>query len=219
MRLVRNEAKRIPIILFASGRGSNFDAIQKAIQNDQLGAEIRAVVSDQPDAAVLSKAEAQGIKTFLIPYSGFASRWEHEQKILSVISDLNPRFLVMAGYQRILTSRLIEVFRSERGYARVVNIHPSLLPAFPGLRAYAKAYAYGTQVSGVTVHLVEAEVDQGPICAQEAFSLFDCQTDREVEQRGLGIEHRLYPETLSWVLPEKFSVEYRQGGRICVRQN
>ena len=109
----------------------------------------------------------------------------------------------------------------------MVNIHPSLLPAFPGLNSYAQAYRYGAKVAGVTVHLVEAEVDSGPICAQEAFSIDDCQSEEEVEKRGLAVEHQLFPQVLSWVLPEKFIIERRPllgssekaNGRLCVCPN
>ena len=214
----------IPIILFASGRGTNFDAISQAIEAKTLQARIQAVVSDQPHAAVLSKAKAAGLATIVVPFpsSQFGSieerRREHEKLILKEILPLRPRFLVLAGYMRILTQDLIEAFRSEKGYSRIVNIHPSLLPSFPGIHSYAQAYRYGTHVAGVTVHLVESAVDSGPICAQEAFSIADCRSVEEVEKRGLEIEHRLFPQTLDWVLSEKFSVEMREW-RLCVRPN
>jgi phosphoribosylglycinamide formyltransferase-1 len=115
---------------------------------------------------------------------------------------------------------LLDAFRSERGYARVTNVHPSLLPAFPGVDSYAQAFEHGAKVAGASVHLVELEIDGGPICAQEAFGIADCASAAEVERRGLEVEHRLYPETLRWVLSEKFAVERRGSqGRICVRPN
>jgi phosphoribosylglycinamide formyltransferase-1 len=133
----------------------------------------------------------------------------------------------MAGYMRIVTSKLIESFRSERGYTRVVNIHPSLLPAFPGTGAYAQAYRYGAAVAGATVHLVELEVDSGPICAQVAFPIRELRSEAEVEEKGKVMEQKLYPETLSWVLPERFEIEMRSSERdlakasrrLCVRPN
>jgi phosphoribosylglycinamide formyltransferase 1 len=217
----------IPIVVLASGRGSNFEAIHHAIQKKILDAKILAVISDKPNAIVLEKAKEYGIEALSIPFPSAQKgghsleirRKEHEFQVLEKLEKIKPHFLVMAGYMRIVTSQLIEAFRSERGYSRMVNIHPSLLPAFPGVNAYAQAYQYGTQCAGVTVHLVEATVDSGPICAQESFSIAGCKSVSEVEQRGLMVEHRLFPQTLSWVLPENFRVEKRAEGRICVSPN
>ena len=111
-------------------------------------------------------------------------------------------------------SRLIEAFRDPRGYVRIVNVHPSLLPSFPGVDAYRQAFEFGAKSTGVTVHLVELAVDSGPICAQESFSIADCRSVDEVEKRGLAIEHRLFPQTLSWVLAEKFDFA---GGSVRAR--
>jgi phosphoribosylglycinamide formyltransferase-1 len=122
----------------------------------------------------------------------------------------------MAGYMRVVSPELIDAFRDPRGFARVTNVHPSLLPAFPGRDAYGQAFRHGAKVSGVTVHLVDDGVDEGPICAQEAFGIGDCRSGEEVESRGLAIEHRLYPATLSWLLAESFEIE-REEGRIRVR--
>lgn len=213
--------KKTPIAIFASGRGSNFDAIHAAVSAGKLDADIRAVVSDKADAPVLTKARSHGLRAICIepPKSGAieARRLEHEKKILAELKPFEPRFLVLAGYMRIMTPHLIESFRSERGYTRIVNVHPSLLPAFPGVDSYGQAFSYGVKTTGVSVHLVECEVDSGPICAQEAFGIEDCQTLEEVEKRGLAVEHRIFPETLKWILPEAFSIEKRPGGRICVR--
>lgn len=212
---------KTPIAIFASGRGSNFDAIHASVEAGKLDAEIRAVVSDKPGAQVLEKARARGLKAICIepPKEGSPEerRLEHEKRILAELAGLSPRFLVLAGYMRILTPRLIEAFRGERGYTRIVNVHPSLLPAFPGVDSYRQAFEYGAKTAGVTVHLVEREVDAGPICAQEGFSITDCRTVEEVENRGLAIEHRLYPESLKWILPEKFSLE-KCGGK-CVTES
>jgi phosphoribosylglycinamide formyltransferase-1 len=218
-------AARVPIAVLASGRGSNFDAILKAVRSGSLDAEITAVVSDRIGAPVLAKAGDAGIRTIEIPVPAPASapdlarrRDLHEQRILEALAPLAPRFLVLAGYMRVMTPRLIEAFRSERGYSRIVNVHPSLLPAFPGVGSYAQAFEHGAKVAGVTVHLVEHEVDSGPICAQEAFSIAGCRSATEVEALGLAIEHRLYPDSLRWILPEKFTFE-RRGERHHVSQS
>ena len=139
----------------------------------------------------------------------------HEERLLGELDRLAPRFLVMAGYMRIVTPRLLAAFRSERGYCRVVNIHPSLLPAFPGVGGYAQAFRYGAKVAGATVHLVDEELDSGPILAQAAFSLADCRDEEAVMRLGKRLEQELYPRTLSWVLAEKFEVVKRER-RLCV---
>jgi phosphoribosylglycinamide formyltransferase-1 len=210
-----------PIVIFASGTGSGFESIAKAVEEGKLQAKILALVCDQPAAVVLDKARARGVKTIVVPKAQGESRASHDERILAEILPLQPQFLVMAGYMRIVSPKLLESFRSERGYTRVVNIHPSLLPAFPGVGAYAQAFRYGTRVAGATVHLVELEVDSGPICAQAAFSIEGLRSEAEVEQKGKTIEQELYPRTLSWVLPERFDIEVRDSTlrRLCVRPN
>jgi phosphoribosylglycinamide formyltransferase-1 len=200
----------IPIAVFASGRGSNFQAILRSIQQGRLSARVTALVCDRPEAAAIGLARQAGIPVIVE---------RHEEAMLQALRKYDEtRFAVFAGYMRIVTKRFLDAFRSERGYARVTNIHPSLLPAFPGLNSYSQAYEYGTPLAGVSVHFVEEAIDAGPICAQESFPISDCRSAEEVESRGLAVEHRLYSETLSWVLPEKFDVELRNR-RLCVRQN
>lgn len=202
-------ASPTPIVILASGRGSNYEAIARAIAEGQLAARVLAVVSDKPDALVLQKAQAAGHATVVAS----------PESTLAELRKLDPKheaFLVMAGYMRLVSDELIEAYRSSRGYARITNIHPSLLPAFPGVSSYAKAFRHGALITGVTVHLVEPEMDSGPICAQEAFGIVDCATEADVEARGLAVEHQLYPATLQWVLAEEFNIE-RRGDRLCVR--
>ncbi len=217
-------AARIPLVVLGSGRGSNFEALDRAIRGGALHAEIGALICDRPDAPILSKAKAAGIPAFAVPPPADATeaadrRIRHGRALLDAITPHRPRFLVLAGFMRVLDAAVIEEFRSERGYARVVNVHPALLPAFPGLDSYARAFAHGVRVTGVTVHLVEPEVDSGPICAQEAFSIANMRSAAEVEAWGLELEHRLLPETLGWVLPERFDVEAAGQGRLRVRPN
>lgn len=210
------------IAILASGRGSNFEAIHGAVLGGGLRAEIAAVVVDRAEAPVVGLARAAGAPTLVV--AGEKDRARHNQAVLEALASLKgvaPQFLVLAGYMRILSDELIEKFRSPRGYARIVNVHPSLLPAFPGRDSYAQAFAHGAKVTGVTVHLVESEIDSGPICAQESFSIADCRSAAEVEARGLAVEHRLYPQALDWILAERFDVEEtldsQQRSRLRVR--
>lgn len=211
----------IPIAVFASGRGSGFDALLAACNSGLLKAEIKALVCDRPDAPVIGKARAAEIPVLVVPVPEGVSNLQesralHDSRILEALRPHRPHFAVMSGYMRVITKTLLGAFQSERGYSRITNVHPSLLPSFPGVKAYRQAWNHGVCFTGVTVHLVENEIDRGPICAQEAFSIGDCRSAEDVERKGLKIEHQLYPEALRWILSERFDVENREG-RTCVR--
>jgi len=194
----------ISVLILASGRGSNFEAIAKGVESGELRAKIVGVFSDKKDAGVLERAKKFGIETR-------ASSRNFESGLLKMIAEKKPHFLVCAGFMRILSPRILDLFQSPCGrYFRVVNVHPSLLPSFPGLRAYSKAFHYGVKLCGASIHFVTSELDQGPILAQEAFSIDECESEAEVEAKGLEVEHRLYQETLKWVLPEKFKIDIRK---------
>jgi phosphoribosylglycinamide formyltransferase-1 len=217
------------IAIMGSGRGSNMDAIAGAVRSGRLKAELAVVISDKADAPILAKAKLAGLAAVAVPVPAASSKEQarelHDQAMLATLKSHGVSWVVMAGYMRLVTPGFLAAFRSERGYARVVNVHPSLLPAFPGTGGYAQARAYGAMVAGVTVHLVDDGLDTGPICAQEAFAIGDCESAEEVEARGLVIEHRLYPATLQWVLAEKFTIEpgfgpnLKKGERPRVRPN
>jgi phosphoribosylglycinamide formyltransferase-1 len=195
------------IAILASGRGSNFEALAKAIDSGMLQAQIVLVASDKPEALVLEKAKARGLETLV----------QKDQKLLAeVLKEKSVDYVVLAGFMRILKADFINSFRDPRGFAKIVNIHPSLLPAFPGLDSYKQAFEHGSKTTGVTVHFVDTGVDTGPICAQRSFSIVDCHSVEEVEGLGLSIEHELYPQTLNWILRNTFDIKER-GGRLHVQ--
>ncbi|MBS1969647.1 MAG: phosphoribosylglycinamide formyltransferase [Bdellovibrionales bacterium] len=200
--------ERLPrIAVLASGRGSNFSAIAKAVGEKKLAADIVLVGSDRADAAVLEKAQDLGLKTLV----------EKDQaRLAAALRELQVDYVVLAGFMRILKAEFIAAFQDARGFARIINIHPSLLPELPGLDSYKRAFEQKLPKTGVTVHFVDAGVDTGPICAQESFSIADCTSVEEVEKRGLAIEHALYPRTLSWILANQFEI-LKQGERFYVR--
>lgn len=212
-------SKSIRFAVLASGRGSGFESIVKAQQAGVFHSHLCVLLTDRKDALALEKAKKYGVPTVVIE-SKNRTREEHEKEMIQALKSYDVSFLVLAGYRRILTRVLIEEFKTDRGYSRIVNVHPSLLPSFPGLHGYHQAFSYGVKQTGVTVHLVTEELDSGPICAQQAFSIEDCGTPEEVEERGLAIEHNLYPKTLEWVLPENFTVEQREFNgmvrKVCV---
>jgi len=210
---------RVPVVVLASGRGSGFAALARAAKAGKIPAEIRALVCDKPNAPVLALAREAGIEAILVPVPQGMPREKHDEAVLAAIKKFDPRWLVMAGYMRLVTRKFFAPFVDPRGFNRVVNIHPSLLPAFPGVDGYGQAFRYGAKVSGATVHLVSDGLDDGPICAQESFSILDCVNEEAVAVRGLPVEHRLYPEALAWLLTERFTVEKNVEGRLCVRPN
>ena len=187
----------LKIALLASGTGSNAKAIIHAIKSGQLDAEVQCVIANISDAPVLEMAQQEGITTLLIPHQGL-SRETHEQQILEALKPFEINYLVLAGYMRLLTPILLNTFKDQSHY-RIVNIHPSLLPAFPGTHGYDDAFHYGVKVSGVTVHLVDEAMDHGPILAQASFSRYDEDTLETFKARGLALEHELYPQALQWI--------------------
>lgn len=208
------------IVVLASGRGSNFEAIAEAVSSGRLDAKILALVCDQAGAPVLDLARKRGIPAICVPKSPEQTPEEHERLWLGQVRAFGePEWLVLAGYMRILSEALIQSFELEGGVARIVNVHPSLLPAFPGRGSYRQAYEYGARVAGVSVHLVTQEVDGGPICAQEAFDISGAASAEAVEKQGLEMEHRVFPEALRWILARRFSLERTPTRRTRVRQN
>ena len=184
-----------PISIFISGRGSNMVAIADAIRDGRIAdAEIAVVVSDQPDAPGLTIAQERGLKTVTIQRAG-RKREEHEKEILSVLRDEGVVLICLAGYMRVLSPFLVDAFKN-----RILNIHPSLLPAFPGLHAQRQALEHGAKVSGCTVHFVDNTLDGGPIIAQRTVPVLPDDTEETLSARILEQEHILYPEAVASVL-------------------
>ncbi len=189
----------IKIAVFVSGRGSNLNAIIQAVEDGELDAEIVQVISNDPEAPALTIAAQHGIETFGLSHKGIKRR-EHEDRIIERLKGLGTiDYIVLAGYMRVLSSHFLKAFKHEDGYFRVINIHPSLLPAFPGINGYEEAFNYGVKVSGVTVHLVDEKVDHGPILAQVPFPRFAEDTLESFCARGLSVEHSLYPSVLQQI--------------------
>lgn len=209
--------------VMASGRGSNFAAILERIQEGELRARVAGLIVDRADAGAVEIAKRHKVPVASIVEKD-RERWE--TRALETLEGWNPRYLVLAGFMRLLSARFLKRFEdAERGIFRVVNIHPSLLPAFPGTHAYRKAFESGAKRTGVTVHLVDERLDHGPVCAKEAFDISACKSAEEVEALGLKVEHRLYARTLQWLLNEDYQVESRGSSdpqtswRVCVPQS
>ncbi|MGB3261986.1 phosphoribosylglycinamide formyltransferase [Paenisporosarcina sp.] len=178
------------VAIFASGSGSNFQVITDAAKAGELHADIVAVVTDKPQAFVVERAKTAGVTVVAHRPSDFASKVEYEQAILQELKQLQVEWLVLAGYMRLIGDTLLTAYAN-----RIVNIHPSLLPSFPGKDAIGQALAHGVKVTGVTVHYVDAGMDTGPILSQQAVEVVKGNRE-QTEQRIHAVEHELYTKTL-----------------------
>jgi phosphoribosylglycinamide formyltransferase-1 len=196
------------ILVLASGRGSNFRALLEASNHGVLRADIVGLGVSKRESGAVQIAEAHQLPTLIVP---------SEAEILDFVKRERIDAVVLAGYMRILSESFIEALRDEKGISQIVNIHPSLLPAFPGMNSYAQAYDAGVREAGITVHLVEKGVDDGPILDQKSFRIDRMRSAEEVESRGLPIEHELYARTVDWFVNGEYRVETRAGRTYVAR--
>ena len=194
---------RLGILL--SGRGSNFLALHAAIERGEVPAEIAVVVSNIAEAPGLDRARELGLKAEAIPHRGESGRRAHEEKVVAALRGAGVEWVCLAGYMRLLSPSFVAAWPR-----RILNIHPSLLPAFPGLDAQEQALAYGARVSGCTVHLVDEGLDSGPIVVQKTVPVLDDDTPADLAARILEQEHRAYPEALRRLLAEPWDVVGRR---------
>lgn len=202
MSMSGGEKKKV--VVFISGSGSNMVSLAKAAAMPDFPAEIIAVISDKAEAGGLAKAAALDIPTFAFARRDFASKEEHEAAILSELDRLQPDVICLAGYMRLLSATFIQ-----RHEGRILNIHPSLLPLFPGLHTHQRAIDAGMKIAGCTVHFVTEGMDDGPIIAQAAVPIFAGDTPETLAARVLTVEHKIYPLALRLVAEGK--VEMKDG--------
>ncbi len=193
---------RVGVLL--SGRGSNFLALHEATEQGETPARIVLVVANKAGAAGLQKARELGIATEALPHLGLERR-EHERRVLAALERARVEWVCLAGYMRLLSSDFVAAYPQ-----RILNIHPSLLPAFPGLDAQGQALEHGVKVSGCTVHLVDAGLDSGPIVVQRPVPVTDDDTAESLAARILIEEHKAYPAALRRLLASKWRVDCRR---------
>jgi len=198
--------KKLGILL--SGRGSNFEAIADSIQAGRLPAEIAIVISNRADAPGLEAARRRGLNAKLIPSKG-RQREEHDAEVIAALKEAAVDLVCLAGYMRLLSPGFIRAFPN-----RILNIHPSLLPAFPGLEAQKQAIEYGAKVSGCTVHLVDETLDNGPVILQKTVPVLEGDDEYSLAARILEQEHIAYTEALRLLLSSEVEVR----GRKVVRK-
>jgi len=201
----KKKAIKKNISFLVSGRGSNFQALAEKVQKGYIQAEINAVISDKGNAPVLKKAAKMGIKAFFIDPKKFSSRESHEREILNILHEMETDLVVAAGYMRLLTQVFIEPFRN-----RIINIHPSLLPAFPGKNAQAQAIEHGVKIAGCTCHFIDEGTDTGPIIMQAAVSIDQDDTEETLSQKILEQEHRILGESVKLFCEERIRIENRK---------
>lgn len=186
------------IAVFASGNGSNLQALIDAIGQGKLRAEIKLVVSDRPDCHALQRARSAGIAVLAFEPADFRDKAHYEGVIAEELAKSRVEYLVLAGYMRLIGSTLLQLYPR-----RIINIHPSLLPHFPGKDAIGRALAAGAAETGVTVHYVDEGIDTGPIIAQERIAVVPGEGRADLEQKIHAVEHRLYPQVLRQIFQEE----------------
>ncbi len=199
--------KSLAILL--SGRGSNFVAIADSIEARRIpGARIAVVISNKADAPGIATARQRGFNALVIPSKGL-SREQHDREVVAALNQHKADLICLAGYMRLLSPWFVQQFSR-----RILNIHPSLLPAFPGLEAQEQAFAYGVKVSGCTVHFVDEELDHGPIIVQKAIPVLDRDDEHTLAARILEQEHVAYTEAINLVLAGEFEIAGRRLRKI-----
>ena len=197
------EKKRIVVV--ASGRGSNFQAIIDAMHAGTCPVDCAALITDNPDAYAIERAKKAGIPVIIVNFRSFASREAYEKALLSEMLKVNPDLFVLAGYMRILGKEIIQAFSG-----RMINIHPALLPSFTGLHAQRQAVAHGVKVAGCTVHFVDESLDGGPIIVQHCVPVLDDDDEDTLADRILTYEHQCLPRAITLFCEGRLTVEGRK---------
>ena len=187
-----------------SGRGSNLQAIIDSIERKELDAHLSIVISNIKNAPALVRAEKHGIETIFLDPASYSNRKSYDQALIDKLKVASIDLICLAGYMRILGEEFISNFSK-----KIINIHPSLLPAFPGLNAQKQAIEYGVKFSGCTVHFVDAGVDSGPIILQTAVPVYDNDCEESLSERILKQEHYLYPKAIAMIIENKLSLDGR----------
>lgn len=191
----------LDLVVLVSGSGSNLQAILDAIARGDLNARVRLVISNVAGVKALERAEKAGVPTKVVPHKEFANRDAFDAHLVEVVREAGAQYVVLAGFMRILTARFLDAFP-----ARVINIHPSLLPAFPGVDAQKQALDKAVRITGCTVHLVDAGTDTGPILAQAAVPVLDDDDRDALAARILEQEHRVLPAVLQWIAEGRLTI-------------
>jgi len=209
MTIKKLSTHQMPVNIFklavlVSGRGSNLQAIIDSIDREELDAHLSIVISNTKDAMALKRAEQHGIKTIFIDPSNYLSSKEYDKALVLKLKEFSIDLICLAGYMRILGEEVVQTFEK-----KIINIHPSLLPAFPGLNAQKQAISHGVKFSGCTVHFVDSGVDSGPIILQTVVPVHDNDDEKSLSKRILEQEHYLYPKAIKMIQENKIRLNGR----------
>jgi len=193
------------IAVFASGRGTNFAAIIKAVKKGKIKANLSLLVCDNPSAKAIGRAKRAGIKVALVKREDFATKKDFEDKIIQHLAEDNIDLIVLAGFMRILSPELVARYKN-----KILNIHPAILPSFKGTEGIKDAFDYGVKVTGVTVHFVDEKMDHGPIILQKAVKIEEDDTLESLEAKIHKVEHQLYPEAIRLYVEGKLKPQERK---------
>jgi len=195
--------KKRSVAIMISGQGSNMSALIQATFDKNFPAQIIAVISDKAQAKGIDRARTLGVPTFICERDNFSSQEEHETALLTILENLNPDLICLAGYMRLMSTKMVETWAG-----RMLNIHPSLLPLFPGLNTHRRALEAGVKVAGCTVHIVTPQMDSGPILAQAVVPVLEKDDENSLAKRVLQAEHQIYSQAL-----RQFILQNRKNGK------
>ena len=204
-KVVIKEKIMINIGVLASGRGTNLQAIIEAIEDGKIAGEIKVVMSDHPKACALKRAQQYLIDTRYIDFKEFKNREDFDKEIIKILKEKKIDLVVLAGYMRILSPYFIRAYQN-----KIMNIHPALLPSFPGLHAQKQAIGNGVKISGCTVHFVDEGVDSGPINLQKAVEVSDDDTEESLTEKILKEEHQIYPQAIQLFSESRLMIKGRK---------
>jgi len=210
-KVVIKEKIMINIGVLVSGRGTNLQAIIKAIEEGKIAGEIKVVISDNPDAYALKRARQYHIATRYIHFKGFENREDYDKEIIKTLKEKKIELVVLAGYMRILSPYFIRTYKN-----KIMNIHPALLPSFPGLHAQRQTLEHGVKISGCTVHFVDEGVDSGPIILQKAVEVSDDDTEESLAEKILKEEHQIYPRAIQLFSQGRLMIK---GRRVFIKKS
>jgi len=209
-KVVIKEKIMINIGVLVSGRGTNLQAIIEAIEEGKIAGEIKVVISDNSEAYALKRAQRYHIDTRYIHFKEFKNREDYEKEIIKTLKENKIELVVLAGYMRILSPYFIRSYKN-----KIMNIHPALLPSFPGLHVQKQAIDYGVKVSGCTVHFVDEGLDSGPIIMQKAVKVKEGDTEETLAKRILKEEHKIYPRAIQLFAEERLEIN---GRRVFIKE-
>jgi phosphoribosylglycinamide formyltransferase-1 len=192
------------IAIFASGNGSNFQAIAEAVKKGKIKANLVLLVCDKPTAYVLERAKKLGVETFLIERKNFSTKEYYEKAIVKKLKEKGIGLIALAGYMKIVGPDILKPYKN-----KILNIHPALLPSFKGADGIKDALEYGVKVTGVTVHFVDEETDHGPIIMQSAIEVADDDTEQTLAEKIHKVEHKIYPEAIRLFVEGRLTIEGR----------